>query len=152
VEEHGWFCSSVFDPSKVKPSFNYSVGFLETLKCPEFIVFGLDGKLSHSILWDVYRRIRSGAAVPGDMQHWTGVLVGHDLISRAVHPSQIDEEYFNSALWYAWRSGMERDDVKAFQLFWPGVKRGLFPWENGCEQSVRDLQPLLYLPHEEGIA
>ena len=42
--------------------------------------------------------------------------------------------------------------MRAYQLFWPGAEQGLFPWEKGCVQFVRDCQPSLYLPRVVGIA
>jgi hypothetical protein len=61
IEEHGWFCTTVFDPNGEQPSFSYSVGFTKTLNCPEFIVFGLPTKLMPSMLWNVFRQISAGA-------------------------------------------------------------------------------------------
>ncbi len=152
VEEHGWFGTSVLSDTDGAPCFTYSVGFIETLKCPEFIVFGLPAKLAHSMLWIVFRKIRDGAAELGDGRRWSGLLSGHDCISRIVHPSQVIREHFNSALWFARHKGLTSDRVNAFQLFWPGAQQGLFPWEHGCVQEVRDLQPPLYLPRDAGSA
>jgi hypothetical protein len=105
VEEHGWFCVSVFGKSGDEtPGFAYSIGFPDAIKCPEFIVFGLPGKLMHSMLWSVFRQIRDGVTAPKEGQRWSNVIEGYDCISRAVHPSQIEPEYFNSALWYAWHT------------------------------------------------
>ena len=151
VVEHGWHCVAVFGEGE-RPGFAYSVGFIDTLKCPEFIVFGLDTKLMHGMLWSVFRQVRDGKAMPGEGQRWCALIEGYDCISRAVHPSQIEPEYFNSALWYWWYSGRERESVCAYQLFWPGREQGLFPWESGCNQIVRDYQPALYLPDETGLA
>ncbi len=152
VNEHGWFCVSVLKGGDLAPPFSYSVGFIDSLKCAEFIVFGLPVDLMHSMLWSVFRQIRDGVTIPAEGQRWSTLLQGHDCISRAVHPSQIERKYFNSALWYWWYTGRDRDSVRAFQLFWPGAEQRLFPWENGCVQEVRDLQPLLYLPCEVGLA
>jgi hypothetical protein len=152
VQKDGWFCTSVFDPKGEAVGFSYSIGFLDTLKSPEFIIFGLSSSLRHQMLGIVFDQIQKGITVPGEKQRWRDVLRGHDCVSRAVHPSQIIKDYFNSALWYAKHIGIQREEVKAYQLFWPGANQGLFPWENDCDQIVRDLQPLLYLPREQGLA
>ncbi len=151
VEEYGWFGLSVGSGGEHEPGFTYSVGFVETLKCPEFIVFGLPAKLSHAMLWEVFRQIRDGVS-PQDGQRWSDVLDEYECVSRAVHPSQIVREHFNSALWYARHAGRPADSLQAFQLFWPGVEQRLFPWENGCDRSVVDAQPALYLPRNVGLA
>jgi hypothetical protein len=152
VAEHGWFCLSVMRGDDGAPSFTYSVGFEDSLGCPEFIVFGLSSNLSHSMLWRVFRQIRDDGASPEDGRRWSNIIDGYDCISRAVHPSRIVREYFNSALWYRSYTGRSRDSARAFQLFWPGVHEKRFPWESGCAQEVRNAQPLLYIPNEVGIA
>ncbi len=75
IGEHGWQCTSVFDPDGDDPSFSYSVGFTSALEAPEFIVFGLDIKLMHSMLWEVFRQIKDGKSVI-DGDRWTGILDG----------------------------------------------------------------------------
>jgi len=151
VSAHGWFCLSV-GAGEGEPAFTYSVGFIDSLRCAEFIVFGLSARLSHSMLWGVFEQIRDGVATATEGQRWSNLLDGYECISRAVHPSQIRREYFNSAIWYWSHTGRNRDSVQAFQLFWPGAGQRLFPWDSGCAQEVRDLQPLLYLPREVGLA
>ena len=151
VAEHGWFCVSVFDPDDVKPSFSYSVGFWKTLNSPEVIIFGLPGKLMHSMLWEMFRQIRDGAQLE-DGRRWSNLIEGFDCISHKVHPDNMQREYFNSALWY-WGDPEERGAaLEAYQLVWPGSKDGLFPWQVGCAQIVRDYQPALYVPPEGGMA
>ena len=145
IDERGWFCTSVFDPEGKVVSFSYSVGFTKTLACPEFIVFGLDIKLMHSMLWSVFRQIEAGRA-PEDNQRWSGLIEGYDCIARAVHPTNIAREYLNSAMWF-WGDAGERGPLKAFQLVWPSAGTGLYPWDEGCSQLVRDSQPPLYLPN-----
>ncbi|MCR6643672.1 MAG: DUF4262 domain-containing protein [Terricaulis sp.] len=145
VKEHGWFCSSVFDPKGKSPSFSYSVGFTQTLQAPEFIVFGLDTKLMHAMLWQVFRALKAGR-VPADMQRWAGLLEGHECILRAVHPTNVVRDYLNSAMWF-WGDPDERGPLQAFQIFWPAVGGNLFPWDSSCPQVVRDSQPALYLPN-----
>ncbi len=145
IDKHGWFCSTVFDPKGKLPSFCYSVGFTQTLKAPEFIVFGLDDELMHAMLWQVFRDISSGRQ-PEDMQRWGGLLHGCDCVVRTVHPTNVVIEYLNSAIWF-WRRLSEHRPLPVFQLVWPGSKSGLFPWDDGCPQSLRDGQPALYLPN-----
>lgn len=51
VDRHGWYCTAVYG-DEAGPGFAYSVGFTTSLAAPEFIIFGLDLKLMHSMLWD----------------------------------------------------------------------------------------------------
>jgi hypothetical protein len=72
-----------------------------------------------------------------------GLLEGHVCIPRAVKPEHIVIDYFNSAMWYQ-RRQTGTDMTEAFQIVWPGAKTGLFPWDAGCADEVRALQPALY--------
>lgn len=151
ISEHGWFCVSVFD-GKESPDFSYSVGFWETLESPELVVYGLPLKLMHSMLWSAFRQIQSRKLKIGDGVRWSGLIEGFDCISRPVHRSQICRDTLNSALWYRRHRKGSDHDLSAYQLFWPGKLDGLFPWESGCSDIVRESQPLLYLPRETGVA
>jgi hypothetical protein len=150
VAEHGWFCVSVF--GNPDPTFSYTVGLWETLGTPELIIFGQPLKLMHSMLWTAFRQIKAGKTRVRDGERWSGLIDGFDCISRPVHESQIVRDHFNSAIWYHGYTGGDGKPLSAFQLFWPGVKDGLFPWEKNCGEAVRELQPLLYLPIEPGAA
>ena len=146
IDEHGWFCTSVFDPNGDEPSFAYSIGFSRTFGGPEFIVFGLGAELMHSMLWDTFRQLQDGKQAE-DESCWSGLLDGFDCISRSVHPSNIVQDWFNSAMWF-WSDIERRTGLPAaMQLVWPSSKSGRFPWEPDCEQDVRDLQPTLWLPN-----
>jgi hypothetical protein len=144
IEKFGWQSMSVFDPDGSDPSFTYSVGFTATLQAPEFIVFGLDTGLMHSMLWEVFRQLQDGRAVT-DGGHWREVLEGVDCVSKAVHPDNIVPEYVNSAIWYWHHTGHE-GLPPVFQLVWPGKLDKLFPWDDACDELVRESQPALYLP------
>ena len=140
VANYGWHCLHVAAEGDL-PGFSFSVGFWETLNAPEVIIFGLRHELTHEILWEVFRQIQAGKTLV-DGERWTGLIEGFDCISRPVHPSQIDE-HFGVAIWYRrYRTGL--DDLRAFQMFWPGKLQGLFPWEAGCDEDVRAAQALLY--------
>jgi hypothetical protein len=152
IAVHGWFGLSVSGEGEHAPPFTYSVGFETSLQCPEFIVFGLPGKLAHSMLWNVFRQIRDSGVWPREGLHWSGVLEDYDCISRSVHRTQMRSSYFNSVLWYRNHCGSKDTPPTAFQLFWPGIENGLFPWEPNCTQQVRKMQPLLYLPSDTGLA
>ncbi len=145
IEEFGWQATSVFDPDGAEPGFTYSIGFTSRVQAPEFIVFGLDTELMHSMLWQVFRQLMDGKAAT-DGSRWSDVLEGVDCIAKAVHPDNIIPEYLNSAIWYWHHTGHEGTPPVS-QLVWPGKLDGLFPWDDGCNEIVREVQPALYLPH-----
>jgi hypothetical protein len=144
IAEHGWFCTAVFDPDGAEPDFAYSVGFTQTLRQPEFIIFGLPSDTAKPILWDVFDGLKSGR-VPEDGLRWSDLIQGYDCVIRRVHPTQVTREYFNSALWL-WGDPAERGEpLSAYQIVWPD-RDGRFPWDAGCAQWARDHQPALYIP------
>ena len=143
VQEHGWFCTCVLEDED--PGFAYTVGFTETLDAPEFIVFGLEPELMHAMLWSVFRQLKGGRQVR-DGDRWADLVEGHNCIVRAVHPSNIVRDYFNSAIWYHGDPEV-KGPLQAVQIVWPGAVDGLIPWQSGCARIVRDSQPPLYLPN-----
>ena len=146
LDEHGWFCTSVFDPDGNEPSFCYSVGFSRTLGCSEFIMFGLHPELMHSMIWEIFRQIKDGRPVKDDAL-WSGLLEGYDCALRAVHSTNIVPDWFSSAIWF-WSQVQQRSEpLSAMQIVWPGSTSGKFPWEADCSQDVRDAQIPLWLPN-----
>ncbi|MGQ0589911.1 MAG: DUF4262 domain-containing protein [Sphingosinicella sp.] len=147
VREHGWFCLCVgADPESQAPGFAYSIGFMETLGTPEFILFGLDFELMHAMLWEVFHQLQDGRKVH-DGDRMSGVIGGFDCIIRDVHPSSIVPEFFNSALWYRRHRCGTDDGFRAMQIVWPGAVDGRFPWEPEADPFVQECQPPLYLPN-----
>lgn len=149
VEKYGFHSLNV-GAGNDEPGFRYSIGFWETIGAPDILVFALDSKLTHNMLWEMFRQLKAGAKL-ADGARWPNLIEGFDCISRPVHPSQM-REYFGFGLWYHRYRGVDPDTLKAYQLFWPGAKQGLFPWESGCVAEVIADQPLLYLPRKSGLA
>jgi len=151
VQEHGWFSISVFEDEE-GPSFSYTIGLWETLAVPEIVICGLPRKLMHNMLWEAFHQLKSGKMRLEDHARWSGLIEGFDCISRPVHPDHIGPDYFSQSLWYRrFRSGSDLG-LTGFQLFWPSKTTGLFPWEDGCSEEVRNWQPLLYFPKKTGQA
>ena len=142
VDEHGWQCTSVFDPEGNDPDFSYSTGFTKSLNAPEFIIFGLPKDLMHKMLWEVYRQVEGGAR-PTDGMRWQGLLDGFDCISRKAVHKDLYTEYAVSANWF-WRETGNVGSPEIYQIVWPGARQGLFPWEDGCAAGVIKAQPPLW--------
>jgi hypothetical protein len=149
VAAYGWSCMSV-GAGDGEPNFSYSIGWWVSIAAPEAIIFGLPSKLQHSMLTEVFRQARSGLVL-SDGLRMSGLIEGHECIARPVHESRVGD-YFNFALWYQRIKGGSASSIQAFQIFWPGKHQGLFPWDAGCDESVRAHQPTLYLPKASGIA
>lgn len=121
--------------------FAYSVGFRTTVSQPEVIVFGFSTELSAAVINGLLDMCREGFVME-DWKAIDGLLKGHPCMLREVEPECLIPHYFNSAMWYAEHEGEEMS--RAFQIVWPGVDDGLFPWDKGCSDAVRELQTPLY--------
>ena len=141
VREHGCHINFIFDPEQDRPSFAYSVGFHETLGQPEVIVFGLSQEVMGFMINETYRQCRDGLVLEDELE-LNGLLKGFPCVALAVAPENIQREYFNSAMWFRRVTTGEEMDA-AFQIIWPGAEDGLFPWDEGCSDIVRFLQPPL---------
>lgn len=141
VREHGCHITLVSDPDGDVPPFAYSVGFPETLGQPEVIVFGLPADVMRFVINETMRKCREGFRLE-DGAELDGLLDGHVCVACAVAPEYLTRDYFNSAMWFRRHVAGEEMDA-AFQIVWPGVEDGLFPWDDGCADVVRDLQPCL---------
>jgi hypothetical protein len=141
VLEHGWFAASVSDH---QPPFLYSIGLIQTCDHPELIVFGLDPKSAHALLWSLVRNVRgdrsftqAGASVVS--------VGGNDLRIgfRVVHPTQ-HPLYLGFAMGYCRYIG-KPGQLRAIQAFWPD-RHDRLPFEAGCDLEVFRLQPRLDIP------
>jgi hypothetical protein len=142
VARTGCHITVVVDPDQQDPPFAYSVGFKETAGQPEVIVLGLSTDMMTFMINETLDQCEAGLVL-SDGVEIDGLLRGHKVIGRAVAARFIVPGYFNSAIWYE-RRRRGRALESAIQLVWPGAQDGLFPWDEGCDQEVRDLQPALY--------
>jgi hypothetical protein len=147
IAKQGWFETHVLEDAQ-GPGFSVSTGLWETLSAPELIMFGLPDESCHAMLWEVFDRLRGGLTLTDGLRVG-GLIDDYDCVLRSVHVSQLND-YFSFALWYRHLKLGSSDGLQALQLFWPSAKTGLFPWDPGCSDSVRDSQPLLYLPLVRG--
>lgn len=145
VEEFGCHITVVSPPDdedEFEERFAYSVGFPQTVRQPEIIVFGFSTELSAAVINGVLDLCREGLELD-DWMEIDGLLKGHRCMLREVEPEFLTPYYFNSAIWFS-EHEMDFEFTRALQLVWPGVDDGLFPWDKGCSQDVRDLQTPLY--------
>jgi len=150
VKTHGFFSMGVL-PEKDGPSFLYSIGFWETLRSPEVILLGLDGKVMHSMVWRLFRKMKNGLVLREGLRIPDLLSGDFECVVRAAHTSQI-QEYMLSARWYCRHRGKDELALRAYQIFWPSERTRLYPWDPGCETDVQEVQPPLYLPRETGVA
>ncbi len=143
IDRYGCHINHVFDPAGEEADFSYSVGFPHTVGQGEVIVFGLTKAIMGSMINETLRQCRDGGLQLVDWIRISDLIEGCDVIARAVPDCRIEREYFNSAMWHhVGRYG--KPLTTAFQLVWPSATTGLFPWDAGCHDDVKNFQPPLY--------
>ena len=138
VRIRGWSVASISDH---KPPFRYTIGLMQTLHHPEFIVFGLNADNAYALLAGLVRDIREGRSFsePGIQTLSLGGSE-HRVGFRRVHPTQ-HELYLGFAMGFMTNIG-RIGELEAMQAFWPD-NSGKFPFEVGCDLAVYELQPRL---------
>lgn len=117
------------------PPFAYSVGITKTSAAPELVVIGLKQPISHFIVNEYNRRVRSGETfVSGN--RYSGFIEGFEVQAQKVDPS-FYEEYFGFNLWL-----YEGPHFEVLQFIYPTTD-GVWPWEPDASDRFRSNQPIL---------
>jgi hypothetical protein len=134
VRQYGWHCVLIEDdPSG--PQFCFTVGFYASRRHPEVILFGLDAKRAHGLLWCIWRAIDDG-------RQFEPYGVYDDIAeSASLAFVPVRKKYYREYLGYV-RWFYRSDDVPVFQCVWPD-KEGNFPWQPGYDKTFEDFQPIL---------
>jgi hypothetical protein len=143
IAEYGCQVQFVFDDKGRAPDFAYSIGFPVSVGQPEVIVFGLNRELMISMVNEVRRQCAEDGLLLKDGLNVSGLIGGFDCIAREVTDPDAIREHFGWAIWYH-RSQRGEEMRQAYQLIWPGAEQGLFPWQEGCDPFVIEMQPKLY--------
>jgi len=142
IDKIGFRVTGVYDRKSGTPSFAYSTGFPDLIGQPEVIAFGQPIQGMSIMIGHLSDLCRDGLRMTDGLQV-PGLLQNHACTLRSVKPENIVGDYFHFAMWYQQRqTGTAM--TEAFQIVWPGAKSGLFPWDAGCAEEVRALQPALY--------
>lgn len=147
IEQHGWQFTFVFDPDGYDANFAYTVGFPKSINAPELIVCGLPKNLMSNMLWEMYRKIENGETLR-DGARWSDLLEGFECVTKRAVRSDLFDEWVLSSVWH-WKHCGNDGNPDVYQIVWPGAQDGLFPWEEGCQQSVIDAQPALWMATKE---
>src|SRR5262245_32823744 len=140
VRTNGWALANVSDH---KPPFQYTIGLMQTLHHPEFILFGLESGHAHLLFSALIRDIQAGKsyAEPGV---YTVNIDGQDrqVGFKRVHPTQ-HALFLGFAMGFLTNIG-RIGELEAMQAFWPD-RSGKFPFDVGCAQNVYEAQPRIDL-------
>lgn len=133
----GWSGISVFaTPDEPIIPFTYSIGFWRNHQQPEVIIFGLDSRNAHGLLWTVWDKISEGWEIPIGEPVEGMLQEGYPVIFESVVPDRVDD-YFGAALGY-----YDHHFFPAVQLVWPDKEKN-FPWDEGWDEEMSKHQPLI---------
>jgi hypothetical protein len=145
IDEYEWHVMSVaprVDSEDAQEWFSYSTGLYMRFQHPEILICGLDADTGRGIINSIGDELKAGRKFDLDSDCAHIFADGVKCRFRIVHPSQY-AEYVGWAIWF-----YEREAFPLWQCFWPD-DAGKFPWEEGCDPSVVELQPLLYKPSQK---
>ncbi len=137
IEAFGWNVTKVFkNEGEMGPDWAYSTGLFSSYQHPEIAIFGLALEVMQKIVNNVGHEVKSGTKFqPGT--EYREIFARCGCLFRPVL-SRYYRDHFGFAIWF-----YEQDPFPVLQCFWPD-KQGKFPWENGCSESARRAQPLLF--------
>jgi hypothetical protein len=139
IRTRGWETIAVF-PNRPEqgPEFAYSTGLFNSFNHPEVILLGLPLRSCAGIVDKIGTKVKDGKRYePGPV--YTDIVEDVPLAFKEVHRSRYSD-YVGRALWF-----YENDPFPLIQCFWPDDDVR-FPFDAGCGEFPKRLQPLLYMP------
>jgi hypothetical protein len=139
IAGHGWHVMQVFDEDGGSPDFAYSVGLWHTFNHPEIIIFGHHYSWCASMVNSIGEDIRAGRRFAhGDRD--TSFLDPFEVAFLDV----LKEHYAEHLGWNCWLYGS--DNFPALQCVFQERQSRAYPWEDGCTERGRKMQPVLGAP------
>ena len=134
IEKFGCTVMHVLVEGKLPP-FAYSIGIQQQTGAPEVVVIGLKRAMAHAVVNTYNARVRAGERFePG--KFYAGFIEGVEVAVADV-PHSAYADYFGKSLDFY---GGPKFSV--LQIIYP-TENGVWPWEQGAEQSFREWQPVL---------
>jgi len=146
LREQGWTMVTVRPPPPAPP-WAYTLGLPESFDCPELIGFSTSVTDAAKLVDFVREGVQEQRLSLRDGLRWRfGEGERDEVCLRQVDESQyLGFGWFALAKEYRHRRTGRRQLVRAFQVFLPDFSCR-YPWEHGCDELSRAMQPRLYLP------
>lgn len=137
IRSRGWAVIAI-EESVHSPAYAFSAGFHHSFAHAEVLVLGLPLATSVAMIDTIAECVRNGGRFEAG-QRSDRVLEGFEVEFVEIDPSNY-RTYLGFDLWlYRFRR------FPALQCVWPDAN-GLFPWESGADEAVREWQWLLDRP------
>jgi len=139
IQRVGWHVVSVFSSEGEEgPEWAFSLGVFHSFGHPEIMISGLPLDTCTAIINEIGTTVRAGKRYESGEQYADILADSYKCAFREVR-RRYYRDYVGYGLWF-----YERDPFPLLQCFWPD-KRGRFPWNDGCSEYVRSVQPLLFI-------
>jgi hypothetical protein len=139
VQRVGWHVIKVFAlEAAERPDWAFSIGLFHSFAHPEVVLFGLPLDRCMTLVNVIGRAVQAGKRYQHGEKYADILQDPYKCAFRQV-PRARYRDYVGYALWF-----YEDDLFPLLQCFWPD-KEGRFPWDNGCDDYVRDAQPVLFI-------
>ena len=134
VAEHG--IHIVYVPGDdTEPDFAFTVGLYDRYEHPEVLVFDVPMDTANVALNGIADNVKEGAELE-EGASYDDILQSPSQF-KTISKSQY-ERYLGIARWY-----YGSNDFAAMQLVWSD-QEGLFPWDDGFDEDMDDMQPHLW--------
>jgi hypothetical protein len=136
IKHHGWHRMGVYGEED-RPSWVYTIGLHHTYGHPEIVVFGFDLQLLMGIAGTIGnlvkegRRFEAGTESPDIIERFNCSFVPVD--------RRWYERFFGRGIDY-----YGGESFPVLQCVYPDA-RGLYPWQAGFDEELREWQPRLAL-------
>lgn len=139
IKTHGWHVTGVFvSAGEAGPEWAFSIGLFHSFRHPEVVVFGLKLGICMSVVNEIGAQVKAGKRYQTTGEYEDILSDPYRCAFRLVQRKHY-RNYLGSALWF-----YEDESFPTMQCFWPD-KAGRFPWDESCNSTVRDGQPLLFV-------
>lgn len=136
IDRYGWHVGKIPGDDRA-PSWAFTIGLFASFQQPELVVFGLDLETAHRLLNQAGLLVKRNRGGFEDGRLASGILEDHSVAFRRIAP-RWHPVFLGNVAWF-----YEEDDTPALQCFWPDPT-GRHPWDEGFDDSLRPLQPLLF--------
>lgn len=140
IQTFGWHTTGVFaQEGEEGPEWAFSIGLYHSFMHPEVILFGLPLETCMDLVNAIGTEIKAGKRYESEHDYDDILQAPYRCAFKEVHRCHY-RDHVGYAMWF-----YEKDAFPLLQCFWPD-KQGLFPWEAGCNDYVKESQPLLFKP------
>ena len=138
VQEYGFFVMVVFDPTRAKPPFAYTIGLHHTnpALC-DLLMLGLDGERLRSFVSAIARHGLGGSRYEAGQTYADFTANGLPFFFAPVGAEHYDDYLGWAINYYA------RQSFPVLQVVWPD-EASRFPWQPGFDERFRAKPPLLF--------